>query len=434
VVDDNASTAELIRRNLVSDGHEVRTAGNVQEALAILGEVPVDVVVTDHRMPGESGLDLVRHVQENLEDTVTVMITGYATIEGAVEAVKGGAEEYLAKPFTDAELAVAVNNALEKLCMRRAARASSGRIDAQHGLIGDSEAMANVVASIERAAKSSATVLVTGESGTGKELVARAIHYRSRRSSAAFVPVNCAGIPESLLESELFGHVKGAFTGATTTRAGFFQTAQGGTLFLDEISETSPPTQVKLLRVLQDREICMVGSSKPRNVDVRIIAATNKDPHALIEKGLFREDLYYRLDVLAIALPPLRERKDDVLPLVRHFATKFAREAGRSLPSISDAALKALVSYDWPGNVRELENVVQRLIVMSDAELVQVAHLPLAMRYSVPRDPGLHLTLAEVEAAHIRRVLEHCGGNKSRAAQLLGIDRKTLRKKLGLDT
>jgi DNA-binding NtrC family response regulator len=385
-------------------------------------------------MPGESGLDLVRHVQENLEDTVTVMITGYATIEGAVEAVKGGAEEYLAKPFTDAELAVAVNNALEKLCMRRAARASSGRIDAQHGLIGDSEAMANVVASIERAAKSSATVLVTGESGTGKELVARAIHYRSRRSSAAFVPVNCAGIPESLLESELFGHVKGAFTGATTTRAGFFQTAQGGTLFLDEISETSPPTQVKLLRVLQDREICMVGSSKPRNVDVRIIAATNKDPHALIEKGLFREDLYYRLDVLAIALPPLRERKDDVLPLVRHFATKFAREAGRSLPSISDAALKALVSYDWPGNVRELENVVQRLIVMSDAELVQVAHLPLAMRYSVPRDPGLHLTLAEVEAAHIRRVLEHCGGNKSRAAQLLGIDRKTLRKKLGLDT
>jgi DNA-binding NtrC family response regulator len=240
VVDDNASTAELIRRNLVSDGHEVRTAGNVQEALAILGGVPVDVVVTDHRMPGESGLDLVRHVQENLEDTVTVMITGYATIEGAVEAVKGGAEEYLAKPFTDAELAVAVNNALEKLCMRRAARASSGRIDAQHGLIGDSEAMANVVASIERAAKSSATVLVTGESGTGKELVARAIHYRSRRSSAAFVPVNCAGIPESLLESELFGHVKGAFTGATTTRAGFFQTAQGGTLFLDEIG---PPGQ-----------------------------------------------------------------------------------------------------------------------------------------------------------------------------------------------
>jgi DNA-binding NtrC family response regulator len=432
VVDDNPGTLELIRRNLVSDGHEVRTAESVQEALAMLAESPVDLVVTDHRMPRENGLDLVRHVQENLKDTVTVMITGYATIAGAVEAVKTGAEEYLAKPFTDTELSTAVKNALEKLRMRRAARASTTRTGTKHGLIGGSEAMARVFEAIERAARSSATVLVTGESGTGKELVARAIHYTSDRSAAPCVPVNCAGIPESLLESELFGHVKGAFTGATTTRAGFFQTAEGGTLFLDEISETSLPTQVKLLRVLQDRQICMVGSSKPRNVDVRIVAATNKQLPRLVEKGHFREDLYYRLDVLPIAIPPLRERREDVLPLVRHFTARYAGEAGRSPPAISDAALRALTSYDWPGNVRELENVVQRLIVMSDADPVEVVDLPTPMRSPVPRDLGLHLTLAEVEAAHIRRVLEHFDGNKSRAAQALDIDRKTLRKKLGL--
>ena len=433
VVDDHPGTLELIRRNLVSDGHEVLTVESVQEALATLAESPVDLVVTDHRMPRENGLDLVRHVQENLKDTVTVMITGYATIAGAVEAVKTGAEEYLAKPFTDTELSTAVNNALEKLRIRRAARSSTTRTGAKHGLIGESEAMANVFEAIERAARSSATVLVTGESGTGKELVARAIHYSSDRSAAPCVPVNCAGIPESLLESELFGHVKGAFTGATTTRAGFFQTAEGGTLLLDEISETSLPTQVKLLRFLQDREICMVGSTKPRAIDVRIVAATNKHLPALVSKGLFREDLYYRLDVLPIAIPPLRERREDVLPLVRHFAARYAGEAGRSPPAVSDAALRALISYDWPGNVRELENVIQRLIVMSDADPVEVADLPTPMRHPLPRDLGLHLTLEEVEAAHIRRVLEHFGGNKSRAAQALDIDRKTLRKKLGLD-
>jgi DNA-binding NtrC family response regulator len=372
----------------------------------------------------------LRHVRENFKDTEVMMITGYPTVGGAVGAVKAGAAEYLAKPFTDEELLNSVQNTLEKLRMRRTSQAEQKTLPAPKGLIGESPAMQNVLSAVAKAAPTAATVLISGESGTGKELIARAIHYNSPRASAPFVPVNCAAIPETLLESELFGYMKGAFTGANETRAGFFQTADGGTIFLDEISATTTAAQVKLLRVLQEREVCMVGSTRPRKVDIRVLAATNKELEGLVKKDLFREDLYFRLNVLTISLPPLRERGHDVLLLIRHLATKFARELGRSEPHFSDEALQVLRDYHWPGNVRELENVIQRLVVMNDAALIEVADLPSLMRFSALRGVGLHRTLAEVETEHVRNVLASVNGNRTRAAQILGIDRKTLREKL----
>jgi DNA-binding NtrC family response regulator len=358
------------------------------------------------------------------------MMTGFASVGGAVEAVKAGADDYLAKPFTDEELFGAVDRALEKLRRRRAGRSDAPEPVRPHGLRGESEAMQEVYRSIEKAATSKATVLITGESGTGKELVARAIHYGSSRRSAPFVPVNTGAIPETLVESELFGHTRGAFTGATETRAGLFQSAEGGTIFLDEISEVSPSMQVKLLRVLQEKEVFMLGSRRARKVDVRIVAATNKDLRTLVEKGTFREDLYFRINVLTLEVPPLRERGDDVLLLTRYFGSKFARELERPAPRFSDDALRALRNYDWPGNVRELENVVQRLVVMHEEEVIDVSDLPSPMRFSAPRGSGLNRRLAEVEAEHIRSVLAAARGNKTQAAEILGIDRKTLREKL----
>jgi DNA-binding NtrC family response regulator len=284
---------------------------------------------------------------------------------------------------------------------------------------------------VGKVASSSATVLITGESGTGKELVARAIHYCSPRAAAPLVPVNCGGIPETLLESALFGYVKGAFTGAAESRAGFFQTADGGTIFLDEISETSLNMQVKLLRVLQDREVYMVGSTRRRKVDVRVLASTNKSLPRLVEKGLFREDLYFRLNVVTIELPPLRDRDNDIVLLVNHFSRKYAQESGKPLPRFTDEALRALKDgYSWPGNVRELENAVHRLVVMSEGDRIDVPDLPAVTRFSVPRNPDLTRTLAEVEAEYIRSVLASVGGNRTKAAEILAVDRKTLREKL----
>jgi two-component system response regulator HydG len=431
VVDDAARTLEVISRNLLSEGYKVFTAKAVPEAVRLLDSTPVDLVITDLKMPKVSGLDLVRHVRENFKDTEVMMVTGFATIEGAVNAVKTGAEEYLAKPFTDEELLAAVGRALEKLRLRRAGQVSSHRTpEAPMGILGQSKAMLMTFDAISKAAGTNATVLISGESGTGKELVARAIHYDGARAKAPFVPVNCGGIPETLLESELFGHLKGAFTGATASRAGFFQAADGGTIFLDEVSDTSLAMQVKLLRVLEDNEVFMVGSTKPRKVDVRILAATNKDLGALVGKSAFRQDLYYRLNVISITIAPLRERGNDILLLARHFASKFAEEGGKPTPEFSDRALRVLKSYEWPGNVRELKNVVKRLVVMSDENLIDVPDLPHLMRFSALRDTGLSRTLAEVEAEHVRNVLVSVEGNKTRAAEILGIDRKTLRQKL----
>jgi DNA-binding NtrC family response regulator len=431
VVDDAPDTLELLQRNLGSRGYRVLTAPNAMEAIKILGTTVVDLVITDLKMPGANGIELIRHIRENFKDIEVMMITGYPTIETAVKAVKSGAEEYLTKPFTDTELFSAVERVFEKVHVHRVTHPSWHRSQkSPYGLVGESEAMQKVFSAIAKAATTSATTLITGESGTGKELVARAIHYNSPRSSAPFVPVNCGAIPGELLESELFGHIKGAFTGATETRAGFFQTADGGTIFLDEISETSLSMQVKLLRVLQDKEVNMVGSPRPRKVDVRILASTNKDLPNLVEKGLFREDLFFRLNVITIDIPSLREREKDIFILTQYFATKFAEELGKPKLTFSENAFVVLKNYHWPGNVRELENVVQRLVVMTEGDLIEVPDLPSLMRFSALQKTGLNRTLFEVETEYIRNVLTSVGGNKTRAAEILGIDRKTLREKL----
>jgi DNA-binding NtrC family response regulator len=432
VVDDVPNTVEVLQRNLTAAGYKVFTAPGVSEAIRIAEGTLIDLVITDWKMPKVSGIDLVRHVRANHRDTEVIMITGYPSVDGAVEAVKTGAEEYLPKPFTDEELLAAVRRALEKLRLRRFGHAAAQRTSVRpYGLIGDSVPMLDVFKAISKAASSSATILISGESGTGKELVARAIHYSSERSAAPFVPVNCGGIPEGLLESELFGYVKGTFTGAEESRAGFFQTADGGTIFLDEVSETSLAMQVKLLRVLQDKEVYMVGAKRGRQVDVRVLASTNKSLRDLIKKGLFREDLYFRLNVITIELPPLRNRGDDILLLAHYFAKKYASESGRPAPRFSDEVTHVLTSgYHWPGNVRELENVMHRLVVMADDDCIEVPDLPAPLRFSAGHEQDFTRPLAEVEAEYIRNVLASLGGNKTRAAAVLQIDRKTLREKL----
>jgi len=431
VVDDSPDTLEILKRNLESLGYLVFTALGAVEAIKIIESSPVDLVITDLKMPEVDGLSLVRHIQENYKNMGVMMITGYPSIEGAVEAVKFGAEEYLSKPFTEEELFSAVGRVLDKLHLRRTTDVQNRKPpEARHGLIGESDALQKVWVAIEKAAASQATVLITGESGTGKELVARAIHYSSPRASAPFVPINCGGIPENLLESELFGYVKGAFTGATETRAGFFQTADGGTIFLDEISETSLSMQVKLLRVLQNKEVILVGARQSQKVDVRIIAATNKDLLTLVKKDEFREDLYYRVFVITVDIPPLRERVGDILLLVQNFSVKFARELGKPVPCFSENALQVLKDYDWPGNVRELENIIQRLVVMTERDVIDVPDLPSLMRFSALRGVSPHRTLAEVETEHILYMLSSVDGNKTQAAKILGITRKTLREKL----
>jgi DNA-binding NtrC family response regulator len=431
VVDDSIDTLEMLERNLKSKGYRVFPAQSVVEAIKILDVTPIDLVITDIKMPIDSGFELIEHIKENFKEIEIIVITGFPSIEGAIKAVKNGAEEYLPKPFTDKELFSVVQRALEKLQMRRTMRAQLQKIpSAPFGIIGKSEPMKKIFEIVEKAAAASATVVITGESGTGKELVARAIHYSSARASAPFVPVHCGSIPESLLESELFGYLKGAFTGAFETRAGFFQTADGGTIFLDEISETSPAMQVKLLRVLQEKEICMVGSRRTQKVDIRILAATNKDLLGLVKAGGFREDLYYRLNIINIEIPPLRDRGEDILLLIRYFTARFAQEVKKKEPQFSDSALEVLKSYNWPGNVRELENVIHRLVIMNEEDVMDVPDLPSLMRSSIQSGPLLNRTLAEVETEHIRRVLISVNGNKTKAAKILGIDRKTLREKL----
>jgi two-component system, NtrC family, response regulator HydG len=431
VVDDSEGTREVLRRNLESAAYRVHTVESVTYALDALEDAPFDLVITDLRMPGASGLELVRHVRENLPDTEVIMVTGYASVEGAVEAVKMGADEYLSKPFTDRELLDAVSRSLTKLLQRRAGGdPGSSSLLARYGIVGTSAPMQRLAFQVERAARYPATALVTGESGTGKELVARAIHYHSARSSAPFVAVNCGGIPSGLIERELFGHKKGAYTGAGESRQGFFRTAQGGTILLDEIIEMELPMQVKLLRVLQEREFCMVGDTRTHKLDLRVIAATNKDLYSLVQRGRFREDLYYRLNVLNIDVPPLRERKGDIALLVRHFGAKYATEWGETMPSFSGKAIAAMERYDWPGNVRELENTFQRVVLMAAGDSIEVSDLPATMRYTAPKAAGSLRSLADVERDHIKRVLAALGGNKSKAAKVLGIDRKTLRSKL----
>jgi len=429
IVDDNPETLEILQRQLCGAGYAAGVAPGVAEAIGKLEFHPVDLVITDMKMPRLNGLDLVRYIRENAADTEIMIMTAYPRIDNAIQSVKDGAEDYLTKPFTETELFSAIERVREKLRLRRSVHADVTP-PKSYGIIGQSTAMQSVYSLIDKAASTLVNVLISGESGTGKELVARAIHYGSDRASAPFVSVNCTAIPDTLIESELFGHVKGAFTGAKESRTGFFQVADGGTIFLDEIGDASPNLQGKLLRVLQNKEIHLVGSSHIRKVDTRVIAATHQNLKVLVQKGLFREDLFYRLVVIDIPVPPLRERQDDVMSLIHHFLSKFSKEMHRSVPEFTDNALQAIRTYSWPGNVRELENLIQRLVVVVDADTIDVIDLPPAMRANVPAKIWQARPLAEVELEHIERVLTEVGGNKTRAAEILGIDRKTLRQKL----
>ena len=428
VVDDSALTLEVIQRNLSAAGYDVYTSANVSQAIDFLEQDSVDLVITDIKMPKISGLELLKYVKENLKGTEIMIITGYPSIKGAVEAVKDGAEDYLVKPFTDEELLTAVANMLEKLANRRAAEIKP--IHRNTKIIGNSLCMQTIYRLIDKAAETKVNVLITGESGTGKELVARAIHYNSSEHSGPFVTVNCTAIPDTLLESELFGHVKGAFTGANASRAGFFQIAHGGTLLLDEIGDASLSMQGKLLRAIQNKEIFMVGSSRVQKVNTRILTATNMDLKNLVKRGLFREDLYFRLNIIEIAIPPLHERGEDILLLVQLFMEKLSKEMNRPVPRFSDKVLQIFKNYHWPGNVRELENLVQRLVVLADSELIDVTDLPEQMRFSISRHHGFDRPLIEVEAEYILNVLNSVKGNKTKAAEILAIDRKTLRQKI----
>ncbi len=431
ILDDNAVTRDIIKRNLRKHGYNAFTANNFNTAKELLQKEKPDLIITDLMMPDVSGLDVIRYVKENHKNTEVIVLTGYPTINTAVDAVKLGADDYLTKPFTDVELHLAVKKTLEKAELRKSlSKSTNNDYEARFGIIGKSKKMQEVFKTIEKASNIDSTVLITGESGTGKELIARAIHYGGQRSAEHFVPINCGAIPETLLESELFGYKKGAFTNANSDREGFFQSADRGTIFLDEISETSSLMQIKLLRVIQEKEVYRIGSNISEKVDVRILVASNKDLYELVELNRFRQDLFYRLNVLTVSVPPLRERGDDILLLTNYFSTKFSREFSKPVPEFNDDVLEVFSKYIWPGNVRELENLIHRLIIMNDGECIKLSDLPDLMKTRQESQYDISKPLKEVEKEHILNVLEYVDNNKSKAADILKIDRKTLHNKL----
>jgi DNA-binding NtrC family response regulator len=432
VVDDSHDTRELLQRNLSSQGYEVVTAGDVKTALRILESAQVDLVITDLKMPGASGLQLVQHVKEHVKGTAVIMITGYPSVEGAVAAVKSGAEEYLTKPFTQQELFAVVGRVMATRGLPKAGRVQHTRQIANPlGIVGESKAMREVLDAVSRAAATANPVLITGERGTGTPLLARAIHYTSPRAAAPFVVVHCGGVPEEILERQLFGEAAETSAAGTESRAGFLLLAGDGTLFLHDISELPYGIQARLVRALEENAFRAVGSTRAHTIAFRLIAASHRDLRPLVGRGLFRDDLFLRLSATTIAVPAVRERGNDALLLAEHFLRRFASELGRPVPSFSPRAVEAVTRYSWPGNVAELQNCIQQLVSTTSTGIIDVSALPEPMRYWLRATPGVNRSLAEVEADYIRNVLASVGGNKTRAAEILGINRKTLREKLG---
>lgn len=431
IVDDDIDILELLQRHLRSMEYHTFKAVSVKEALFILKDTFIDLLITDIQMPEVDGLQLLKFTAEHYPEMPKLVVTGYPSVEGALETFKSGVVDYLTKPFTKEELRIAVDKAFAHGQKRTAAKSMDTKpINGKYGdMVGASEGFQKVTNIINRVKDNKATVLIKGESGTGKELVARAIHYSGKFSRAPFIAINCGAIPENLQEAELFGYMKGAFTGANENRNGFFQAAQGGTLFLDEIGTASFAVQTKLLRALQEKEITKVGSQKTEKVDIRIVAATNADLKEDIKKKNFREDLYYRLTVVEIEVPPLRERKSDIPLLVEKFLRKYGVEYKDRLLKMSPDALAILQRYHWPGNIRELENVVQRAIIMSDG-LIDVKDLPDFLKHLIEFPDTGFVPLRQMEREYVKRVLLHTKGNKTKAAEILQIDRKTLRDKL----
>lgn len=427
-IDNDPKNNEIISRYLFTNGYNVITTIDPQIAINSLKTETFHLIITNLKLTPISGFDLIRHIKENYKNIPIIVLTENTNIADAVLAIKMGACEYIETPFSETDLACMVEASFLKNKINDLLPV--GQFKSFHKILGNSIPMQYVYNAIKKAASTQATVLISGESGTGKELVARAIHYNNERIKSPFVPVNCGAIPDALLESELFGYVKGAFTGANENRAGFFQTANNGTIFLDEISETPISMQVKLLRILQERQFYMVGSRVANDVNVRIIAATNSNLDELITKKLFREDLYYRLNVISIHLPPLREREDDIVLLMHFFLNKYAIQYNIALPVLSEEAICSFKNYLWPGNIRELENIIQRLVVMSDGKEVEIPDLPVCFRNCAKIRLDPMTTLEENEFEYILRVLNSTSDNKTMASKILGIDRKTLREKL----
>ncbi|MCH2171184.1 sigma-54 dependent transcriptional regulator [Myxococcota bacterium] len=431
------------------EGHSVETAGDVPEALLWLENDDFDVVITDMQMPGGTGLDVLRAAQSESPETVVVMITAFASTESAIQAMKHGAYDYITKPFKLDEIRVVVDKALEKKKLaaeNQSLRTQLGAQIRQRAMIGASACMQDVFEMIGKVASAKANVLVTGESGTGKEIVARAVHASGERCDAPLVAINCSAIPENLIESELFGHMKGAFTGADQNKPGLFEVADGGTLFLDEVGELTLALQVKLLRVLQEKTIRRVGGNTDRAVDVRIVAATNQRLDEEVAKGTFREDLYYRLNVIEIPLPPLRQRADDIPLLVQHFVEKYSEELDKRIDCVSKPMLDRLMAYEFPGNVRELENIVERAVALTTTCTIDVDSLPPSVtqqslattEFKIPSE-GVDLTrmIEEFEGRLLREALRNSGGVKKRAARMLGISFRSFRyrlEKLGIES
>ena len=448
VVDDEQSMREFLEIFFRREDYDVVTAGDVDSALVAVQADDFDVVISDIQMPPRSGLELLDAVREHSPETVVIMITAFSTTETAIAAMKQGAYDYVTKPFKVDELRVVIEKALEKRLLATENRRLRTELRTQlksRTLVGNSTAMQQVYALVAQVAGSKTNVLVSGESGTGKELVARAIHDQSDRAERPFVAINCGAIPENLLESELFGHVKGAFTGAVQTKDSLFEMAEGGTLFLDEVGELPPSLQVKLLRAIQDKVVRRVGDTRDRKVDVRIVAATNRRLEDEVAEGRFREDLYYRLNVIQLVIPPLRERMDDVPLLIRHFVEKYARDSEKEIRGVSEEAARILARYPFPGNVRELENVIERAVALCSGDVIGVDALPPTVldppeRRSPRRLPlegtNLDALVSEFEKSLLLEALEHSGGVKKKAAQLLGISFRSFRyrlEKLGLD-
>lgn len=445
IVDDEGAIRKALGKFLETQGYDVHTAIEGAEAIEVCKNKMFDLLITDLKMPHMSGIDLIRAVKQIQPQILSVVMTGFGTIESAVEAIKEGAFHYLTKPFDLDDVSLLVEKALEFQRLQNDNQRLKKEVKAQYGfenIIGCSERLKEVFDVVDKVAETDSNILILGESGTGKELIARAIHYKSKRENKPLIPVNCAAIPENLLESELFGYVKGAFTGAVSSKEGKFLTAQGGTLFLDEIGDMSPKLQVKLLRVLQEKRFEPIGSTQSIDADVRVIAATHQDLEKLVAEGQFREDLYYRLNVIPIRMPALRDRSSDVSLLVNHFLEKYSKNNSVLTPSLTEEVLNVFQNYKWPGNVRELENTIERLVVLKPGQEIRKKDLPdkftqvsnsyfFKTGFSIP-DTGISLknVVEDFENTLIKKALDKTNWNKNQAANLLKLNRTTLVEKI----
>ncbi|MFZ2197616.1 MAG: sigma-54 dependent transcriptional regulator [Thermodesulfovibrionales bacterium] len=436
LIDDEANTLKVLSAILRKNGYDVSAAKTAEEGFDRASKSDFDLVITDYKLPGMNGAELMEMLKQKEIGVSVIVLTAYGSIEKAVDAMRRGAFSYLPKPVDPEALLTSVREAVEKRRLVLENISLKSQLKERHSfknIMGKSKPMQDLFNLIETVSRSSSSVLITGESGTGKELVAKAIHYASARAACPFIPIDCAALPEHLLESELFGHERGSFTGAHERKTGQIELAQGGTVFLDEVGELPVSLQKKFLRFLQEREILRVGGSTRTKVDVRIIAATNRDPESQVKEGTFREDLFYRLHVVTIVVPPLRERRDDIPLLARHFLEKFNIENSKAIHVIEPGVMKVLLDYDWPGNVRELENVIERAVVLCPTDTITPAYLPKTMRGEMKgteRIPGEGLNLPETEKRLLLRALEKTDWNQTRASEVLGITRKQLRTKM----